>query len=599
MTPKGTRPRGEGPEFRVVRDEADEPDLMAGIRERLATGEPLDVLAEVSGLLAVLDPRSRDPLERSRGAASEVSVDMLMETFEGVDRAETTVLLSAISQLGFDEDLRGRASRAVSRRRHPVPGWLERLSESVVYQAIEMVHVLGDGDDLVLGVRLPAGHELTVVIYVDHNMGTVVKDAFVVPSPIGEIIGLMKAHHEAPEHTEWRPVGLDDARARAEEALARGAMLWPPMESDTWPVCRPLVEWAVRLLPESGTGYRRPEWSDEDRAELTEAFFSSRFAEDIQGDSYRDLFESLLWFGCDYGPGDPLRWSPVSVEIVLTDWIPRKVTAGVGFLAKAPKLLRAFIRYAHDRQGVPASLTAQTLGAVDEWEPEYQRLIRTPRAQGPYALLAAMGALDPEGPWEGIGGEWDELDDWSDPGDINQIMLESLCRDVGGEKALEALDATPLPDEEFVWEGVSDDVRDTVTEVLGWCDRYADDVLDVEYRTAFRRLLARVALGDPQVFRRRARTVTAAAAVCWIIGKANDLFTTGGGGMLVKDLAAYFGLQQSGVSQRAATLMKAAGIGSKYYYAAWDVHLGSADLLVSRRRQKIIELRDRYSAGGS
>ena len=45
-------------------------------------------------------------------------------------------------------------------------------------------------------------------------------------------------------------------------------------------------------------------------------------------------------------------------------------------------------------------MTDETLAAVDEWEPEYQRVIRSPRPQGPMALLAAMGVLGDEKPWE-------------------------------------------------------------------------------------------------------------------------------------------------------------------------------------------------------
>ena len=117
-------------------------------------------------------------------------------------------------------------------------------------------------------------------------------------------------------------------------------------------------------------------------------------------------------------------------------------------------------------------------------------------------------------------------------------------------------------------------------------------MLDVEYRTACRRLLARAAAGDPAVFRRRASSATAAAAICWIVGKDNDLFSSVGGGMLVKDLMAHFGLAQGGVSQRADTLMKAAGFDP--YARRWDLRLGSPELLVSQRRRRMIELRDEY-----
>jgi len=98
------------------------------------------------------------------------------------------------------------------------------------------------------------------------------------------------------------------------------------------------------------------------------------------------------------------------------------------------------------------------------------------------------------------------------------------------------------------------------------------------------------------VFRRRGRADTAAAAGCWTIGKANELFTPSRGGMRAKDLLGHFGLAQGSVAQRAATLLKAAGIQAVYgYYPAWDFHVGSPDLLVSSRRRRILEQRDRYA----
>ena len=100
----------------------------------------------------------------------------------------------------------------------------------------------------------------------------------------------------------------------------------------------------------------------------------------------------MIWFGVDYGPGDPLRWSPVAVEIILVNWIPRKIVADAVYLSKAPELLRAFVRFCHAERGIRTELTRDTLAAIDVYEPDYQRTIRSPRPQGPMALLAAMGA---------------------------------------------------------------------------------------------------------------------------------------------------------------------------------------------------------------
>jgi hypothetical protein len=353
-------------------------------------------------------------------------------------------------------------------------------------------------------------------------------------------------------------------------------MLYPPFETDTWPACRPLVEWAVRMLPAGGKGYERPEWSEVEQAALANRFFASPVGRPLDDADGRTLLESVLWFGTDHGPGDPMRWSPTAVEIILLDWIPRKIVADVDYLSKAPDLLAGFIRFCHAERGIPPELTDETLAALREYAPDYLDIIRSPRPQGPAALLAAMGVLGDD--------EFDAIDEkWE------RESRRRLLTDAVGADALDDLDDTPLPDEPFDWTGISGDVCAKVDEVRVLCDRCCDSLLDVEYRTACRRFLARVARGDAEVFRRKARSETAAAAVCWIIGKANDLFSSVPGEMTAKELTAFFGLS-GGVSQRANTLMKAAGIDRRY----GDVSLGSPDYLVSNYRARLIEGRDRW-----
>jgi hypothetical protein len=340
------------------------------------------------------------------------------------------------------------------------------------------------------------------------------------------------------------------------------------------------------LLPTGGVGYPRPEWSDAALGELTTHFLDSAHGAGFDDHEHRSLLESLLWFGTDYGPGDPLGWSPTRVEILLLDWLPRKIVADAEFLAKAPELLRALIRFSHQERGIRQALTEQTLRAVDEYEPEYQQLVRSPRPQGPMALLAAMGVPIADAPWGSmIGGGLP---------DPNQIMTGFLAEIVGGEAALSALDETPLPAEDFSWADVPPDVRERVAEVLAPVDACCAELLDDEYRTACRRALAAVASTDPGIFRRRGRPDIAAAAVCWIIGKANGLFQPGSEPHLpAKALAAHFGLGPGSVSQRGTTFLAALGIDP---LPGGQLRLGSADWLVSGHRAELIAHRDRYRA---
>jgi hypothetical protein len=566
-----------------------EPPLLREVRERLGTGEPLDLLAEVSSLLAVVDPRQRSPIERRFGGEQDSTLTPaeLLTTFIGVDRPETTALLAVIAQLGLDEQMRERARRAAAGRRHVLPPWLRELDRANAYACIEVVDELGDGEDVLVGVRLNGGHELTGLLYVDHNLGSVAKDGFVVGRPLAELAEMVTAAtDESGPFASQRELDGADARARMQESIEHGALMFPPFESDTWPVARPLIEWMMRLLPTGGRSYERTEWTERSRRALTKAFLASEHGHAFDAEDHRSLLEEILWYGTDYGPCDPLHWSPAAVEILLLDWIPRKLVAPASYLAKAPELLRAFVRYAHAQRGIRKVRTEETLAAIDEHEPEYQELIRSARPQGPMALLAAMGVVDPDGPWELPGQE---------PSGPGEYLMRVLLAEVGGEQALATLSEEPLPDEDFDWSGIPDDTHARVQETLVLCDRCCEELLDHEYRTACRRYLAMVARGNPEVFRRRGSSVTAAAAVCWTIASANDLFHPGRGRMLVKDLLAHFGIMQGSVSQRALTLMKAAGVLDRDYYgSAWDIQLGTPDLLVSGRRRRIIELRELY-----
>jgi hypothetical protein len=120
------------------------------------------------------------------------------------------------------------------------------------------------------------------------------------------------------------------------------------------------------MLPPGGTGYVRPEWDEAALAELTDRFFASPEAHGLDDEDRRALLESLLWFGTDYGPGDPLRWSPTAVEILLLDWIPRKIIAEPAYLRRAPDLLRAFVAFCHVQRGLRTELTTEALLAALE-----------------------------------------------------------------------------------------------------------------------------------------------------------------------------------------------------------------------------------------
>jgi len=286
----------------------------------------------------------------------------------------------------------------------------------------------------------------------------------------------------------------------------------------------------------------------------------------------------VLWFCTGYATGDPWRWSPVTVEMLLLDWFSRKVIAEPAYLAKLPDLIRAYVRYCHDRNDIRPSLTAETLAAVDQYEPEYLRLIHGDRQRTMAGLAEALL-------------ETERLDGLSD----SEWTLEYVARDVGGLDTLMTLDDVPLPDETLDWHGIPEEVRPVVGAILELCDRCADELFDVEHRTAMRRFLVRAARNDPKVFARKGSPVRGAAAVAWVITTCNRTAGVWSASLTSKDLLAHFGITGS-VSDRAGTLMRAAGFPTGY--AASSIELGDPGLLVSARRRKLMESRDNALAEG-
>jgi hypothetical protein len=568
------RPQAGAPRRRSAGDD-DALELLADVRDVLDGPEPHELLELASSLLDVTDPRGRSPFDDVD--APEITPAELVTAFAAAPGRELTALLAAFAALIDDDLLERRIRRELAARDDPPPAWLRDLEPLTVGRAVTMGHVLGDGDNMILAAHTAAAHPMTVVAYVDHNLGTVAKDAFILHEPIDRVLASFREASGEDPDTIYTDLDLADARARLTEAIDFGAHMYPPLESDTWPAVRPLVEWVVRQLPPGGRAYERPAWSEARRRRLAEDFAASAFGRGLAAEDH-DLLDNLLWFGCDYGTGDPLQWSRVRVEMLLGDWLPRKIVADADHLARAPDLLRRFVRFAHAERGLRRQLTDETLAAVDEFEPEYQQVIRSPWPQGVAALMEAMGALSPEAvaAWPMAGG-------FDYAAAVRNLHVEA----VGGEEALENLDAHPLPDEPLQVHDLPDDIRAKAAEVARLTDACCDALLDVEHRTACRRLLVDVADADPNVLRRRGRSETAAAAIVWIVVQANGGFSQQRGGLTAKAVGERFGVADPG--QRAPTFLRALGRN----HSRHSLSLGSPRYLVAGHRAKIIKWRDR------
>lgn len=598
------RPAPEGPRHAPGEDLGPEAqELMAAIRRALRDDDPLAFVALVCSMIEVFtevgdadleevladigDPDGLLANPRSARLPGEVPFSLagVVESFVHTNIAETTAALAVLAELADDELVAARARRELANRRQPLPPALAGLAHIRPDEAILVGDQLDDGDNVIIGYTWPGGRRQTAVVYVDRNLADggvgVAKDAFLIDEAIEEVVAAYRraiADQGVPDRIG--PVPLADARTIIEAALAELdetplPELDPEDEADSmWPQCRPFVRHLARLLPPGGAPPdAHSPYRGQPATDPLAGFLASPFARGITAGTPAAAAAELLFTVAREQAGHALRWSPTTVEILMVEVLPWVEVATEEALDAIPDVLAPVIRYAHYTHGITPRATEATVASVARWLPDYQQLrtLDVPiRLRRSIAELQAFQAGDPR-PYH------------------RRLLMEQ----VGTEEALAALDAEPLPTEEFDLAAVPADIRDRVAEVVGHLDRfvarYAEAGLDLEFRTAAYRFLAAVTRRQPGLWRRAGRTDMAAAAVIWAVGRANDLVGTMASPVTVGQLQTFYGLSSS-PSQRAQAMLKAIGVDPRRN--SIELGLGDVAYLTARARAGVIAMRD-------
>ncbi|KUI31075.1 hypothetical protein AU195_11620 [Mycobacterium sp. IS-1496] len=346
---------------------AEEVPLLGAVRQALDSGHPLDLLGLASMLIlattsgpVILPPESEE---------KPAGIGELVASLIDVEVPETTALLTVLGEmLGEGDALGARCRNAAAARRDAVPGWLAALGRTSVHRAVRMTHVLGDGDELLLGVRFADGQEMTCVVNIDHLAGSSVGDAFFVPDSVAAVLSVAEAANTDPD-TTFDDITVADARAGLHEALERPLSGLESAESDTWPACRALVQWLGRLMPPGGSSFLVTQWSPEQARDVC-----TRFLRSPAGAPFRDLEHRVLLLHC-LQDGDPLRWSAARLSRLLESAVAEDAVPSEARL-DLPEMMAAFVPFAHAEAGISDELTAESVAAVVEAAEDYRTAIR-------------------------------------------------------------------------------------------------------------------------------------------------------------------------------------------------------------------------------
>jgi hypothetical protein len=320
-------------------------------------------------------------------------VDVLEQL--GTARALTTLRALAAVGAGAHGQRASAAAQRLAMRGLTEPPWAAALGQAQPTAAALMSEdAFDDGLSVMVEYAGPGCDPHTLGVYIDHNMGGLVKDIFLA-GPLAEVRSQFNRH--APNHVGLviRDVDLAEARARVEAALYMLDHTYDPPVNEDVRLLRALVDARMRLLPK---GFELPEDGEEvtpqERDALLADFLSSPNGQRWHGDEdAEDVAQLAIDFGAGYNHGGPLRWSPVVVEIFMTSWLARKVTREPEFFVRVPDVLRDWVKYAGRRQRVPAAPLDEAVAAVESYRDEMLDAVSDPEAWGP-AKSFAVAALD-------------------------------------------------------------------------------------------------------------------------------------------------------------------------------------------------------------
>jgi hypothetical protein len=248
------------------------------------------------------------------------------------------------------------------------------------------------------------GPEHAVVALVDHNIG-ITKDVFV-GGPAERILGQVRRMCAADGLTWFRE---EDPRTLRNE-VARHLRITDEMGDlpgeGSLATDRALVGARLALLPSSALSVvpDLPEpLGDEERTTLIRTFLSAPEATRFELDQVPEADLGSLHFclslvldhAASLPDADPMRWSPIVVELFLLDWVHRRAVLDMDDAALLPRVVRAWAAYASRVRGLPAEAVAATDQAVEDTVPEFVRLYTTGERRSP--ATAAVAQLIAEG----------------------------------------------------------------------------------------------------------------------------------------------------------------------------------------------------------
>jgi hypothetical protein len=390
---RGGKPQGAHGTVAPLPVEGAYREVLRAFRPMVKVADPLEVEVFASGLLGSWWkdlPPGEDP-DRLFG---EGAIGYAARH----DGPEAMALLRAFQAVGVTDGQREAAAAAASKlaaRGVAEPPWAPVIGRVRVGACWRMGDVYGDQASLlcVFGYG-PREHGLLVLLDFNH-LGGWVKDVFLTDQPA-------KALRELRRNAAGNPiVSLDqlepaEVRRLLEAGFDATEMTWQPEVGEDFRQYRALALARCRALPEPAEPSAEPaEVPEAARGALVAEFLASPQARALpEGEGTAYCARLIVDHGSDYDDGKPLRASPAKTEIFLHDWVPRRVVLDEEDREVMPAVVRAWVRWAAERNRLPAEAVAELVEAADECAGHFAEVYDDAGSASPVRLY--LQGLEPD-----------------------------------------------------------------------------------------------------------------------------------------------------------------------------------------------------------
>jgi hypothetical protein len=367
--------------------------LRSARSQLLRADSPLAAEVWGSGLLSVWDGL---PAGFGDGTASGGAfTDALIRHAADLGTAEGLAVLAALAAVGPTRvATRARTSAAALEQAGiAAPAWSGVAGTAVPTEAWIGSDVYGDQEIVIVGFAYPVaddpGHSICVLV--DHTERGIAKDAY----PAAPLAQTLARWREAEgDGIGLRPASLPEVAARLADALvATDFADNAGTEGRTLGEMRALLASRLNTMPPAAA-VGVEELDADGREWLVAEFLGSPEAAGLLSEPAAvTVCHSLIAYRCDYGDGDPLRWSPTLAGLCLLDHFPVRVSLDEPDLGLVPDVLAAWVGFAARRRHLPEGAVARILDVVDSCREDFPVVMGDAARYSP-AKRAAMDLLN-------------------------------------------------------------------------------------------------------------------------------------------------------------------------------------------------------------